>query len=192
MAGTHSGSIASVGGADSYTFVPGSSGGATIGSCGIDNGNRYDLYIYDSHNTLLGSGLGASYCNWVSLSLTAGQAYSVKTLSVAGTGLYRSAWSVGGARVTWNVSGSIPTMGASKTFSFPTLNGGAIMLSTCGPAGATYGLALLSAGGTTLASAAAPSNCQTLSYTAGSRALFRLQETAVSGSGAWSGTITTS
>ena len=52
-----------MGGADSYTFTPGASGPATIGSCAVSTGDHYTVAVYDSQGTLLGSGTTSSYCN---------------------------------------------------------------------------------------------------------------------------------
>ena len=87
--------------------------------------------------------------------------------------------------------GTLGTSGGSQTASFLTLSAGPIALSTCGPSGSNFDLYLLSASGSRLATAASPSNCESLSYTASARGLFRLKEVSVSGTGAWSGTITT-
>ena len=152
VSGTHSGTIASVGGSDSYTFTPGTSGATVVGECAVDTGNRYSLYVYDSNHTLLGSGTNSSYCNWAGVTVTAGQTYTVTTVSVAHSGDYRSSWSVGGALVIWKPFGTLETTGTSKTFSFPTLAGGQIAISACGPNGTIYYASLLDANGNTLAS----------------------------------------
>jgi hypothetical protein len=189
--GRQTGVISAAGGASSYTFVAGSDGPATIGSCAITTSNVYTLYVYDSSGTLLGSGTNSSYCNWVNITASASQTYTVKTVSVTGTGVVRSAWSINGAPVLWTIaSGSISTTGGVQESDFLTLGSGTMTLSTCGPAGTTFNLYLYSATGVRLASATAASNCQSLSYTPSSRDLYRLREQAVSGPGAWTGTIT--
>ena len=187
--GTHSGSIASSGASDSYTFTPGASGASTIGTCATSTANDYDLYVYNSAGTQLASSTTSSYCEWVGVNVVAGQTYTVKTLSYAGTGTYRSAWNVNGAQVVWSVSGSIGASGGNQTFSFPALSSGAISLSSCGPAGADFDLYLLDAGNAQLAASTTSSNCEALTYTPSARGLFRLEEVAYSGTGAWSGTI---
>jgi len=189
--GTHSGSIGTAGATDSYTFTPGASGSATIGTCATSAGNDYDLYLYNSAGTLLASSTTSSYCEWVGVPVSAGQTYTVKTLAYSGTGIYRSAWSVGGAQVTWNVSGSIGSSGGGEYFSFPILSARTINLSTCGPAGTDFDLYLQDPAYNTLASSTTPSNCEAVSYTPSARGLFRLEEVSYSGTGAWSGTIKT-
>jgi hypothetical protein len=151
----------------------------------------YTLYVYDSSGTLLGSGTTSSYCNWVSITASASQTYTVTTVSVTGTGNYRSSWSINGGQVVWTVSGSISTTGGVQEFPFPILSTGQLTLATCGPAGSTYYLYLYNAQSAKVASATAASNCQTLSYTPSKRDLYRLRETAVSGPGSWSGTVST-
>ena len=96
--------------------------------------------------------------------------------------------------MVWNLTGpgyNIGTTGGSQSVSFPILSAGAISISTCGPAGANFDLYLTSAGGAILASGTTPSNCESVTYTPSARGLFRLKEVAVSGPGAWSGSITT-
>jgi hypothetical protein len=95
----YAGSIASIGATDSYMFSPGSSGWAVIESCAADahDGDSYNLYVYDSGGNVLGSGTAASRCNRVRAQVTAGQTYTVTTVSVAGTGAYRSVWRLGSA-----------------------------------------------------------------------------------------------
>ncbi len=188
--GTYSGSVTS-GGSDSYTFTPGVSGSSTVGTCAISTSNDFDLYVYNSSGTLLGSGTTSSYCDYVSLSVTAGQTYTVKTVSYSGGGTYRSAWNVNGAQVVWNVSGTISSSGGSQVFAFLTLSAGTITLSTCGPSGTDFDLYLLSANNSTLASSTSSSTCETITYTPSSRGLFRLKEVSYSGTGSWSGTIKT-
>lgn len=183
-------SIPAAGGSSSYTFMAGASGPAAIGSCATTTRAVFDLSVYDSSGALLGSGTTPSYCNWVDATVSAGRTYTVTTVAVTGTGTYRSAWSINGAPVVWNTNGTISTPGAAGTVGFPTLSAAPISISTCGPAGTTFALYLDSASGATLASATAPSNCQSLTYTPGARGLFLLQEAAVSGSGAWAGSIT--
>jgi len=190
-AGTHSSSIGTAGAADSYTFTPGASGSATIGTCATSAGNDYDLYVYNSAGALLASSTTSSYCEWVGVTVSAGQTYTVKTLAYSGTGLYRSAWSVGGTQVTWNVSGAIGSSGGAEYFSFPTLSARAINISTCGPAGKDFDLYLQDPAYNTLASSTTPSNCESISYTPSARGLFRLEEVSYNGAGAWSGTIKT-
>jgi hypothetical protein len=189
--GTHTGTITTAGGSSNYSFIPGSSGPSTVGSCAINLGNVYQLSVYDSSGTLLGSGTASSYCNWVDLTtVTAGLTYTVKTVAVSGTGNYRSAWNVNGAQVAWTVGGSLGS-GASTTFRFPTLSAGPMTLSSCGPAGTDFDLYLLDAHGATLASSTSPSNCESLTYTPAARDLYQLKEVSFRGNGSWTGTITT-
>jgi hypothetical protein len=160
--------------------------------CSASTANDFDLYVYDSSNNLLGSSTSPSYCEWLNLPLTAGQTYTIKTVSFSGTGTFRWAWSVNGAKVVWSVSGSIPTVGGNQFFSFPILHAtDNIALSTCGPSGSDFDLYLASAGYAVLASSTSPSNCEALSRTPGSLGLYRLEEVSFTGTGAWSGTITT-
>ena len=191
LSGNYSGTIATTGGSDSYTVTPSSGGSIAVGSCAVSTGDAVALYLYGPSGALLSSGSANSYCNWASASVSAGQTYTVKTVMTGGSGLYRSAWSVNGAPVVWNVGGSIDGSGTSKSYSFPTLGAGAVALSSCGPTGTNYNRALTSSNGAALASAATGSACASLSYTSGGRALYRLVESSVSGSGAWNGTITT-
>ena len=99
VSGTHAGWIASIGATDSYTFTAGSSGWAAIESCiaNARDGSTYNLYVYDGDGNVLGSGTTASRCNRVRAPLTAGQTYTVTTVSVAGTGAYLSVWGIGSA-----------------------------------------------------------------------------------------------
>ena len=80
-------------------FSAGSNGSAVIESCAADahDGDTYNLYVYDSAGNVLGSGTAASRCNWVRALVTAGQTYTVTTVSVAGIGAYRSVWRIGSA-----------------------------------------------------------------------------------------------
>jgi hypothetical protein len=230
QSGTYSGTIAAVGASDSYTFAPTVSGPAVVGTCGVDTGSYFTLAVYRS-GQLLASGTNANYCNWTSLSVSAGQVYTVTTTAHTGvTGIYRSSWSVNGAPVVWTASGTLSatsgssathvasaahplavlagrplhelrsrvsaavaqtTAPSSQTMSVPSLGNGPITIAACGPSGTIYDTNLLAANGNLLASASASSNCQTLSYTPAARGLFRMQEVAISGSGNWSGTITT-
>ena len=187
--GTHSASIATSGASDSYTFTPSVSGSATVGMCAASTGDRYSLYVYNSAGTLLASGTTASNCQWTGIGVSAGQAYTVKTVARSGTGAYSSAWNVNGAQVVWSVSGSITTNGGSQYVSFPILSAGPISLSSCGPAGANYDLYLQNARYRTLDSSTSTSNCEALTYTPGARGLFRLEEVSYSGTGPWTGTI---
>jgi len=189
--GTHSGSIATGGAASSYPFTPGMSGSATIGMCPTSTTNDYDLYVYDSSGTLLAASYTPSSCEWITLGVSAGHAYTVKTVSYTGSGTYRWAWSVGNAPVVWHASGTISTSGGNQYFSIPTLSAGPMALSLCGPSGAHDTLYLQDAGYHTLASATAPSACQSLSYTPGARGLYRVEAVAAGGTGAWSGTFST-
>jgi hypothetical protein len=191
LAGTHSSSIAAIGGASSYTFTPAAGGQATVGSCAIAGGASLALYVYDSDHVLVGRGVAASNCEWASLRVRAGRTYTVTSAALHGRGLYRSAWSVQGASVVWNLRGAIGASGGSQTFSVPALRGGALSLTTCAPAGARFALHLINASGLTLASAAPRLHCQALSYTVHARGIFRLWEVAHGSAGAWSGTIKT-
>lgn len=191
MSGNHSGSIVATGATSSYTFAPGSGGTATVASCAISNGAVYSVAIYGAGGSLLGKGTTSSYCNWASAPVSAGQTYTVTTSAVSGSGTYRSAWSVNGATVSWSAGSTLGTTGASKSFSFPIVNAGPIAVSSCGPPGTIFDLALTSASGSTLATSTAPSNCQSLAYTPPARGLFRMIETSVSGTGAYTATITT-
>ncbi len=190
--GSFSGTINTSGGSDSTPFTPGVSGTAAIGMCATYTANDFDLYVYDSSNNLLGSSTSPSNCEWLSLPLSAGQTYTIKTVSFNGTGIFRWAWSVNGAKVVWNVSGSIPSAGGGQYFSFPILHAtDNIALSTCGPSGSDFDLYLTNAAYAVLASSTSPSNCESLSLTPGSLGLYRLEEVSFTGTGAWSGTITT-
>ncbi|MFI5270015.1 MAG: hypothetical protein ACHQ7M_21770, partial [Chloroflexota bacterium] len=187
--GNYSGSIVSSGGSDSYSFTPGAGGSATIGMCATNFGYNFTLKLY-AGGSLLGSSSTSSYCQWINTTLSSGRGYTVQTTAVSGSGLYRSAWSVNGAPVVWNAAGTIATAGASNSFSFPTLRAGPLRISTCGPAGTEFHLALSKGNGTTVASSTAHSNCQSLSYTVGTPDLFHMVESSVSGSGPYSGSIT--
>ena len=190
VSGTYYGTLPAAGSSDSYTFIPSATGTATLGSCALSTANSATLSVYNSGGTLLGRDTSGSYCAWASAGVSAGQSYVVKT--VGGAGAYRSAWSLNGAVVVWNVASALPAEGRnSQTVSFPALGAGTITLATCGPSGTTFDLALLDASYRTLASAATPAICESLTYNAPARGLFRLQETATSGGGAWSGTIET-
>ena len=189
--GAHSGSIATGGAASSYPFTPGMSGSATIGMCPISTNNDYDLYVYDRSGTLLAASDTPASCEWATFDVTAGHAYTVNTVSYTGSGAYRWAWSVDNAPVVWHVSGTIRASGGNQYLSIPTLSAGPMALSLCGPSGAHDNLYLKDAGYHTLASATAPSTCQSLSYTPVARGLYRVEVVAVGGTGAWSGTFST-
>lgn len=191
MAGNYSATIATSGGSDSYVITPGTGGSVTVGACAVDTGRQIALSLYDASGAQLASAAGGSYCAWVSANVSAGQTYTVQTLISGGSGLYRSAWAVNGAAVSWSPNGSLTSSGSSKSYSFPTLGSGTVSISTCGPAGAVFALSLADSHGTTLAQSTAPTACQAVSYSVSGRGLYRLEEASVSGTGPWNGSIST-
>lgn len=195
--GSYEGFVGSVGDVDYYVMTPTVGGSANVATCAVDTSAQFSLFVYDDANNLITSSATPSNCQWVSLAVSAGQSYIVKTVAVTLNpsdllpGLYTSAWNVNGAPVVWSVFGDIVSAGASQSFSFPTLSGGSMVLSTCGPSGTNFDLYLLDAQNNILHSSTTPSNCQSFSYVAGTRGQFQLQEQSVSGTGVWTGYITT-
>lgn len=163
-----------------------------MGACAVATTADDALYVYDDTGAEIARSATGAHCQWVDIAVSGGRTYTIKTVARAGTGTYRVAWSVNGARVIWNVSGRIDAEGARQYVSFPILQAGPLMLSSCGPSNANFDLYLDDASRNTLASSTSPSTCESLSYTPGARGLYRLREMSASGTGAWSGTISTS
>lgn len=190
--GSKGGVIATQGGSASYSITPAVSGSATVGTCAaMPITTVFDLYVYNSAGALVASSTATSYCNWVSVPVSADQAYTITTKAVSGTGVYLSAWNVNATPITWPLSGTINTTGGTAVPSILSPSAHALTASICGPAGTTFALYLLDVHGTVLASATAASNCQTLTYTPGAQTMLRVKVVAVSGHGRWSGSVTT-
>jgi polyvinyl alcohol dehydrogenase (cytochrome) len=191
-AGPTAGMITAAGASSSYAIMPATSGSATIGSCAaVPITNQYSVAVYGSSGRMIASSANPADCNWGQASVTAGQTYTVTTKSLSGTGPYLSAWAVNGATVTWPLGGTIATQGGVSIPSVMTLSAKPITASICGPSGTIFDLYLMDVHGHVLQSATAASNCQSLTYTPMVADMFRIKVVAASGSGRWTGKVTT-
>lgn len=196
--GTHVGTINQTIGTASYTFKAGASGPATVGACPDSAMLSNGLAVYDGQRRLLAQSTVSlsvnhgSLCNWVGISVTAGLSYTVVISSRIGGGDFdfTSAWSINHSPVVWHLTSSTH-ISRRITVDFVILSPGTIHASICGQSHTRFSLSFRTGKDEVLASTAQSARCQSLSYTPPNRDNYRLKVLAVSGSGAWAGTITT-
>ena len=196
--GTYAGTIKKTIGTASYTFRAGTSGPTTVGACPDSAMLSNGLAVYDGQRRLLAQSTlslslnHGSLCNWVGISVTAGLSYTVVISSHVGGGDFdfTSAWSINHTPVVWQLTSSTH-ISRRITVDFVILSPGIIRASICGQSHTRFVLSFRSGKDEVLASTAQPAQCQSLSYTPPNRDNYRLKVLATSGSGVWSGTITT-
>ena len=188
-AGTSTGVLVRVGATDTYTVTPAVAGPAALGSCATRATSTVSLAVSTATGAQLGQSGPPSRCSWVNTTLNAGQTYTVSTTLASGSGPYLAAWSVSDAPITWTVQGAITTTGGSAMPGFMTLTSAPISLTVCSPPGTSFALAVLPADGSPGGSVTSTAACKSLLYTPRAAGLFGLRETAITGTGSFSGTV---
>lgn len=198
--GTDQGSIVPISGTASYRFTAGASGPATVGECPNTAMISNSLAVYDATGQLMAqtfttmttTAQSGSRCNWVSMETQAGHSYTVVVSAGTSGGhfAFTSAWSINNSPVHWPLSGTTHVTRRSE-FNFVILSPGSLSSTICGQQHTKFSFSFRNGRDGLLAGPTSPARCQTLSYTPPNRDNYRLKILAVSGSGSWSGTLTT-